>query len=552
MHRSYLRLFLGVMIAGVSLIVAGAAGGAPAKKAAGTVIFGAEQEPPCLNGALEGCNNTWTSWTVGVSLGSGYIVYPDFSIKPYMFQGETKVVSKRPFTLVGTIRKNAKWSDGKPVTVDDLIFTWKLYIDPKNEVAGRSGWDSIRRIVKVNAKTFRIIFLKPYAPWKVLLATSLYPKHALQGEDFNEVWNTNYNSKAGVSMASGPYKLQSYVKGQTLTMVRNTTFWGKRPAVDRITFRFITNTDSEVQAIRGGEVDTIYPQPQLQLAQLRGQAGLRVQSSQGSTLEHLDLNQGGKVSNPLMKQRWFRQAIAYSLNRQAMVTQLFRTLNPSLKTLNNLSYTSQQRGKYVASFKKYTAQPAKVTALFRAHGCTKGGDGIYSCAGQRASVRLGTTAGNKLRELAVEILQAQGKANGIEFRPDNQPSRLFFPRVSNLDYDIALFAWVGTGDPAGQVDIYGCAAEKTADNPTGAGGSNWKGYCNAKVSTALAQADAELNPAKRIKLVNAADAQLAVDVPSIPLYQKPTYFVFKTKLKNLKDNPTLQGPTWNTEQWTTS
>src|SRR6266540_249758 len=110
MQRKYLRLLLGAVIAGVSLIVAGAAGSAPAKKAAGTVVFGAEQEPPCLNGALEGCNNTWTSWTsYNLSLGSGYIVYPDFSLRPYMFAGEAKI-TKKPFTVTATMRKNAKWS----------------------------------------------------------------------------------------------------------------------------------------------------------------------------------------------------------------------------------------------------------------------------------------------------------------------------------------------------------------------------------------------------------------------------------------------------------
>jgi ABC-type transport system substrate-binding protein len=50
--------------------------------------------------------------------------------------------------------------------------------------------------------------------------------------------------------------------------------------------------------------------------------------------------------------------------------------------------------------------------------------------------------------------------------------------------------------------------------------------------------------------VNAADAVLATDAISIPLYQKPTYFVYKTRVHNLVDNPTLQGPTWNTERWT--
>jgi len=549
MHRSKLWLVLGALIVAMSLMAAGTAGGAAQKASAGSVTFGAEQEPPCLNGFLEGCNNTWTSWTVGVSLASVYIVKPDFSLAPYM--GSGKVLKKKPFTLLVNLKKKAKWSDGKQVTADDLIFTWKTIINPNYELAGRSGWDSISSAKKINSKTVRFVFKKPYAPWKIMLATSVLPAHALAGENFNEVWNTNYNNKQGVSMASGPFKLSNYTKGQSLTMVRNSSFFGKRPSLDKITFRFITVTDSEIQAIRGGEVDMIYPQPQLQLAGLRGQSGLGIQTNAGSTLEHIDINTGSKSSNPLLRQKWFRQAIAYSLDRQGMVTQLFRTLNPRLKVLNNLTYTNQQKG-YVPHFKKYVRSLTKVNQLFRAHNCTKGGDGIYSCGGQRASVKLGTTAGNRLRELAVEILQAQAKSAGIEFKPANSPSRLFFPAVSNQDYDLALFAWVGTGDPAGQVDIYGCGEPKSADNPTGAGGSNWKAYCNARVTSLLKASDAQLNPKLRTKENNQADAILSNDVITIPLYQKPTYFVYKTKVKGLKDNSTLQGPTWNTENWKTS
>ena len=69
------------------------------------------------------------------------------------------------------------------------------------------------------------------------------------------------------------------------------------------------------------------------------------------------------------------------------------------------------------------------------------------------------------------------------------------------------------------------------------------------MTNALKASDAALNPKTRINLVNKADAIMANDVPTIPLYQKPTYFVFKTSLKGLVDNPTLQGPTWNTEAW---
>jgi peptide/nickel transport system substrate-binding protein len=543
MHRTRHKLILGVVVTAVmSLIVAGASGGAsPQKQNAGIVLFGAEQEPPCLNGTLAGCNNTWTSWTVGIALRGLYQVMPDFSAKPDMAAAEGKVLKRRPFTLEVRIQPKARWSDGRQVTVNDVRFTHQLLVNPNHEVASRSGWDQISRIKAVNSKTARITFKKPVAAWKVMLTQSLFPQHALTGANFNEVWNNNYNHpRTGQSMANGPFKLESYTRGQSIVMTRNSTYFGKRPSLDRITFRFITNTDSEIQAIRGGEVDVIYPQPQLQLAQLRGQSGLKTVANAGSTLEHIDMNRGSGNSNPLLGQRWFRQAIAYSLDRKAMVNQLFRTLKPGLPVLEQNTYTNQQKGQYQAHYGQYKRNVSRVNQLFQSHGCNKGGDGIWVCGGQRASVRFGTTAGNRLRELALEIMQAQAKSAGIEFRPDSQPSRLFFARLPTGNYDLALFAWVGSGDPFGQTDIYGCGGE-----------SNWKGYCNNKVTRLFKASDAELNAKRRTALVNSAEKAMAKDAITIPLYQKPTYLVYKTKLGGLVDNPTNQGPTWNTPVWRT-
>src|SRR2546430_12129104 len=111
MQRSHVGLVLGVLVAVTSLIVAGAAGGASKKSTAGSMTFGAEQEPPCLNGYTSGCNNTWTSWTAGIALPGVLIQKPDFSIQPYL--GTAKVLSKKPFTILVTLKKSAKWSDGK-------------------------------------------------------------------------------------------------------------------------------------------------------------------------------------------------------------------------------------------------------------------------------------------------------------------------------------------------------------------------------------------------------------------------------------------------------
>ena len=142
-----------------------------------------------------------------------------------------------------------------------------------------------------------------------------------------------------------------------MTMVRNPKFYGPQPKIDKIVFRFITNTDSEIQAIKGGEVDAIYPQPQLQLGDLRKTSGLKVLSSAGATYEHIDFN-AGKKGFALARAPWFRQAFAYSIDRTALTKQLFGTLKPDLQPLQSLTYQNTQK-QYQPHFAAVHVQPGE-------------------------------------------------------------------------------------------------------------------------------------------------------------------------------------------------
>ncbi len=168
MHRTSgrSRRVLLVLVAGLAVALTGGAVQSSPAAAPVTVVFGAEQEPPCLNGVLSGCNNTWTSWTVGMAYPGAYRQKPDFSWEPYMLDGDVKILSRKPFTLLYKIKQNAVWSDGRPITVDDFIFTTTTIMNPRNDVAARSGFDQIRRMVKVNAKTMRVVFKRPFAAYK--------------------------------------------------------------------------------------------------------------------------------------------------------------------------------------------------------------------------------------------------------------------------------------------------------------------------------------------------------------------------------------------------
>ena len=79
--------------------------------------------------------------------------------------------------------------------------------------------------------------------------------------------------------------------------------------------------------------------------------------------------------------------------------------------------------------------------------------------------------------------------------------------------------------------------------------ANYTEYCNRNVTKWLQQSDRELNDNKRLALIKKVGKVLASDIPMVPLYQRPTYLVYKTSVHGMVDNPTSQGPSFNAENW---
>jgi peptide/nickel transport system substrate-binding protein len=545
MHRRKLWLFAGVVLAALALAATGSArvsGPDSAKaKSAGTLVFGAEQGGGpdwCLNLILDvDCNAFWNVVFQTPVIRGAFIVTPQFTWKPdlisrYKFQ-------TGPQRLTYYIRKNAKWSDGVPVTGKDFKFTWQTTQNPKNkDHIDPLGYEDIRSVVG-NGKVVKITFKRNYAGWKNLFNYVL-PQHALQGTDMLTVWNDCIcNPKKGnAPIGDGPFLLTRFDRGSGITLTKNSHGWyGPKAKLDSIVFRFITNTNSEIQAIRSGEVDAIYPQPQLALADLRSQSGLKVVSHVGLQFEHIEIQQGAK-GNPLAKQLWIRKALSQSINRSSAAKALYGTLNPSVGPLGSIVRLKGEAG-YRNDFASLNYAPAKVEAAMKAHNCSKGGDGIFTCNGTKVAFDFASTTGNALRTLAFTIFQDQAAKAGIQLKNAFVPAgTLFGSKLPAHDFDLAMFTYLVTVDPHYNVASYTCG-----------NASNYTEYCNRQVSRWLGQSDRELNPKKRLALIMKVGKQLAADAAVIPLYQRPTYLVYKTSVHGMVDNATSQGPSFNAENW---
>ncbi len=536
MRRRFYWLVLGLLVAALGLTAIGSAAGKAKPVNGGTVIFGADQEPAFLNVDLQGGNAFWATEIVSPVYATTFRVHPNFGFYPELV---TKAVtSNSPFSVTYYIKKNAKWSDGKPITAADYIFTVKTIMNPNFKILSTTGYEDInlaKTKTSQKGKVVKFVFTKPFAGWRTLFGLVL-PAHALAGEDFNKVWiNDLNNPKTGKPLASGPYMLTSWDRGKQVVLQRNPKYWGPRPHLDRIVYRFLPDTNTTATAIQSGDVDVIYPQPQPFLVPLRHNSSVTVQIGKGPVWEHIDFNMGRGSPNPLLANQWMRQAIAYGMDRTAIVKALYYSTDiaPGLPVLNAPIFMTNSQY-YKAQFKTYSYNKTQATKLLTSHGCTKGGDGIYSCGGKRASFRFAWTSGNQLRQLTFEIVQAQLKQIGIELTADDAPAgTLFGSKLPSGNYDMILFAWVGSPDVSGWDDIYGCRND-TANE----GQDNNQGYCNATVTRDLQQSNHVANDVAQAKLINGAITQMAKDVPIIPLFQKPTYLIARKQVQGEIENPT--------------
>jgi peptide/nickel transport system substrate-binding protein len=559
MHRRIFGLVVAGLFAAMGLAAAGGAAvsmsgataepASPAAKSGGTVIFGQDQEPRVLNGWItEG--NLFATTEVTASLQDAGMRYNHkASLVPLMFQGQPKLIKAKPMTVRLTYKKAAKWYDGRPVTAKDLRFTWETVMAKQGntfrwDIVSRVGFEDIRSI-RGNGKTATVVFSKPYANWKPLLATSVLPQHALQGENFNQVWRNDMdNPKTGQPINAGPYILQSWQRGQQLRLVRNPRYYGRKAYLAAIVYRFVPNTATQFQALRAGELQVIRPQFQPQIDEIKKDRRFRVQQGPEYVWEHIDFQQGPQ-GHAALKKRFVRNAIVTAINRQQVANTLFQPVVRSLPVLNSIMYKNFE-AKYKANWNSIKFNQQRAIAILRANRCTggparpsAGNRDIYSCPGLgQLSFRYTTNLGVNLRRgLMFQILQAQLRSVGIEVKADAVPG--LQPRLGGSNWDIFNFAWVGSPtSPIVYNNIYGCGRPQ-----------NFKNYCNRAVTRLLDKVAATLNDAQREKLIQQADRAIAKDIPTLPMFAAPGFAIHRTNVRQVLRNPTNASLFWNSGTW---
>jgi peptide/nickel transport system substrate-binding protein len=519
-----------------SLLAVSGAGGASAQtpKRGGTLVYRLlSPEPPCLNILSDSCVGPAALWGIADAvLEKPLEQLPNFTYRPQL--ATATFTKRRPFTLTYRINPGARWSDGKPITSRDFVFTLHA-IRRYGYQALRDPHAVVRSIHTVDAKRFKVVLKPRSSVWRDLFGNIL-PEHALRGTDLSKVWTTSIdNPKTGAPIGSGPFLVERWDRGRQLVLRRNPRYWGSHTSyVDRIIVLFASFADPDPpEALRNG-VDIAWGVPYDFVPGLRRERGIRVTAVSSPVIEHLDFQQGPE-GHPALRSKLVRRALAYGIDREQIVRRLYGAVDPSQHALDSLVLVTQSPA-YAATWRSYRYRPARARQLLDQAGCRRGSDQIYTCAGKRLSLRFVTTSGP--REQVLSLVQAQLREVGVEVVPAFAAGRTLFDQIlPGGTFDAALYSWEFTPGSSWS-EVYGCG-----------GPANFTGYCQRLVTADLNQAGRILDARQQARVLNRADARMSNDVPSLPLHQRVGTAALHTEVRNYVLHPSGLSPFWNAENW---
>lgn len=533
-----------------------------------------EQEWDSWNDLTSATNSTYNAVINDRTKGNFTYFGTDGSIIADETWGTYEKTSDDPLTVDYTISDEAVWSDGVPVTVNDYLLQWAssnpvtLFgegedagpFDPVSAAFGEQVSEGIDS--EVDSKTFTLVFDNSYPDWEILLE-KVSPAHivAEQGgleptamaqqildkdpkglEEAAKFYNSGWTASGGelpdpaLTPSTGPYTLDgaTWENGESLTLVPNDKYWGPPAATSQLTFRF-TAPEAMVQALQNGDINIIEPQPDVDTVEaVEGMDGVTLLKGPTLTWEHLDYNfADGRPFSEAEGGLAAREAFAMCLPREQIVENLIRPVDPEGTKMDLREVfpfqDDYEEVKEAAYDPKYdTVDIEGATAKLEESGLSTPVD-----------VKIGYSQPNQRRTNTVAEIKSSCDSAGFNIIDEGDGA--FFDAGGPLetgDFDVAMFAWAGSGQIASGESIYS----------TG-GGQNYGVYSNEEVDAAWDTLASSIDPEVWMEQRKTIEKLLWDDLATVPLFPHPGIVGYDSTIDNVFFNSTQTQAAWNAEQW---
>ncbi len=532
----------------------------PAAKTGGTVVISDSQFPDLLLGYYTSSAEAWEAiypafdglWRVA----NDFKFYPDLTKDVPTTTNGGVTVSGGKMDVKVNLKDGMKWSDGKPITCDDLIATWKWVMDPKQAglVAGTLGWEDITSIDGAGT-TSCVMHFKQVFEGYLTLVDPLLPAHYLSTVDVADASKKLYsfdNVTGGVY--SGPYVPSELKTNAQITYVPNpnwSTIGGHAPYLDKLIFKYYGDQDAQIAGYRAGESDIAFNFAQDVIPKVQDLG------NQVTILDALsyELNQ---LNNASLAKKFgaadvitIKTAIRLAYDKSAITDRILGgVVKPSNTPYSPLLYYFKEEPVVTQDF-------AKANSLLDAAGWVKGSDGIRAKNGVKLEITGCTTkkqsridtltlVASWLQQIGIKMDVKPVNANPDFFGGWDQTSADTPCNLQHGNYDLGEFAWSYSPDPLGSYNVYHSAG--IPDNPPHQG-QNTTRTNNPQIDKDWDTVKTSVDPATIKTALGDFQDLYYKDVVEIPLYNWRQVWLSDGKVQNYLPNPTQYGVTWNTGDW---
>jgi peptide/nickel transport system substrate-binding protein len=419
----------------------------------------------------------------------------DFSTIPGLAKSWKGSADGRTWTY--TLRPNLKWSDGQPLTAEDIAYTVNR--------ARKEEWLNYTSVVGNLTATAPdpstvVITSSVSDPKLPTMDVYIVPKHVFEKQDAKAV--TKYDALDGVG--SGPFVLEHFEKGQFARFRANPYYYGGKSPISRVVLRKFDNPDAMVAALKRGEIDAAEDVPGAAFHQLeKNPSFVTLQGNQGA-MEEFAINGGAglKKPHPALLDLRVRQAIAHAIDKQTIVKRVLAGLGTPTDTLS-VSPNTDWSPK-IGDGQRYDFDLNKAKQILDDAGYKDtNGDGIREMPGGgrplkfRYAVRSEGNAGQSTAELISGWLRQIGIATTQKVYDDSRLTTV----IGKGDYDVFVWGWTPFVDPDPMLSYFTCG-QVSSDPKDPENYYNDANWCDKQYDALYKQQKVERNKAKRMEIVH--------------------------------------------------
>jgi peptide/nickel transport system substrate-binding protein len=447
-------------------------------------------------------------------------------------------IGKDGLRVVYHLRRDARWSDGVPVTSHDVKWTWQAIMNPRNDVISRNGYDDVRSIDTPDDYTVVVHLKERSAPFvNTFFAESdqpyaVLPEHVLaKYPDLNQL---PFDREP--SVVDGPFRFVSWSHGDRIELAANPSFFMGPPKLDRVTIQIVPDENASIALLKTHAIDYMFEASTSNYPVLNDMPDVKIVFVDMNGYEALQFN----VSRPGISDARVRRAIAYAIDKQSIVDRVTHSqANVATEDLPDWMWA------YDPDVKSYPYDPQRSKALLEDAGWTIGPDGVARKDGQPLALIMVTDNVNATHREESLLLQEVLRKIGIQVQLKYFPQAILYESakaggiLEGGNFDLTLVPWFAGVDPDDSTQLL-CGMIPP-------NGENVSRYCTADMDAAQHVALTSYDQATRKAAYSRIQHILARDNPYIYLWWTRVLQAISVDFKGFSPNPGTES--WNAWQW---